>query len=38
LLDMVHSGIYMYENHNIFKIWRIDLPRPLFEVVMDLFR
>lgn len=38
LLDMVHSGIYMYENHNIFKIWRIDLPLPLFEVVMDWFR
>lgn len=38
LADMVHSAIYMYQNENIFYWWEIRFPRPLIDVVLDLFR
>lgn len=33
-LDMINSTIYMFKNHNLQTIWRIDFKKPLLELIL----
>ena len=35
-IDFIHSGIYMFKNHQTLKIWRIDFERSIKEIIMDM--
>ena len=35
-IDMLNSGLYMLINQNFLSIWRVDFPKSLLHIIMEL--
>lgn len=35
-IDFLHSGIYMFKNHQTLRLWQIDFERSIKEIIIDM--
>lgn len=35
-IDFIHSGIYMFKNHQILEMWRVDFEKSIKEIIINM--